>query len=141
MRRVADQKKRKKSSQITPSGCGLVWSFWGTILAPGVRGFGTTGSHGADLGQTIQGERPKTKCLRREIMRFVMTFTRVFLFYNKSLLTLGGHKQYFEGTQAPKCPPLAPGLLLSFVAQSSLRGAQAKIWRDTAPKCSPWHRA
>ena len=64
-----------------------------------------------------------------------------FSSWNETLLTFGGHKQYFGGAQALKCISVTPGLLLSFGAQSSLggnfsfRGAQAVIWGETAPKC------
>ena len=50
---------------------------------------------------------------------------------NKMLLTLGGHKRYFEGALAPKCTPVALGLLLSFGAQFSL-GGHISRWGGTS---------
>ena len=47
----------------------------------------------------------------------------VFFAWNETSLTLGGQKQYFGETQAPKCSPEAPSQLLSFTEQYSLGGA------------------
>ena len=49
----------------------------------------------------------------------------VFVFFlsrNENLLMPGRHKQYFGKVQALKCTSVAPGLLVSFGAQSSLGG-------------------
>ena len=40
---------------------------------------------------------------------------------------LGGHMQFFWRHRPPKCTPVAPGLSLSFRAQSSLGGAQFSL--------------
>ena len=58
-----------------------------------------------------------------------------FLSWNESLLMLGGgHKQYFWGAQAPKCTPVALGLLLFW-------GAQGVILGGHCPEMPPWRRA
>ena len=68
----------------------------------------------------FKGENPK-KGLRYQILGSVLALPGVFRpetkFYHG-----GGHEQYFGGSLVPKCTPVAPGLLLSFGAQSSLRG-------------------
>ena len=69
------------------------------------------------LAHKFSGEYQK-KGLRHEILGFVRVFRP-----GTRLLTLGGgggHNQYFGGTQAPNCTPVAPGQLISFEQQSSL---------------------
>ena len=68
---------------------------------------------------------------------------------NRTLLTLkGGMQAIICGAQAPKCTPVAPGLLLSFRTKSTLRGymsylggTQTVIWREHGPEMPPlWRR-
>ena len=54
-----------------------------------------------------------------------------FLSWNEISLTLGGQKQAFWGSQAPKCTLVAQGLLFSFGAQSSL-GGMILAWVGTS---------
>ena len=104
---------------------------------------GAAESDGADLASCpqIQGRRKRKKRLQREILGLVFAYTHVFRPGRKLYLRLGG-------AEVPKCTPVAPALLLSFGAQSSLGGhtsrlgstllawgAQAVIWGCTAPKC------
>ena len=58
---------------------------------------------------------------------FVLAFPRVFLSWNENLLMPGRHKQYFGKVQALKCTSVAPGLLVSFGAQSSLGGHISRL--------------
>ena len=88
-------------------------------------------------------DKDQKKGFRREIVGSVMAFTRVFLLETKFYSRLEGHKQYFWGAEVAKCTPVAPGLLLSFRAQSSLvgahfslEGARAVIW-GARPRNSP----
>ena len=63
------------------------------------------------------------KRFRHEIFGFVLGFTRVFCPGTRLHSRLERHQLYFEGSQAPKRTPVAPGLLLFLGAQSSLWGA------------------
>ena len=90
---------------------------------------------------TNSGLKTKKKSSARNL-RLRLCVHSCFSSWNETLLTFGGHKQYFGGAQALKCIPVTPGLLLSFGAQFSLEGnfsfreVQAVIWGEAAPKCS-----
>ena len=68
------------------------------------------------------GVEHQNKDLRLEILRLVLAFTCVFRPGTKLQSCLRRNKQYFLGgkAQALNCTPVAPVLLLSFGAQSSL---------------------
>ena len=71
---------------------------------------------------TNSGVKIEKKGFRHEIeiSSFILAFTRVYCPERRFYSCLGGHQQYFGGAQFLKCTPVAPSLLLSFGAQSSL---------------------
>ena len=69
------------------------------------------------FGVKTKKQRFSARNLKLRLKIFVHS---CFSSWNEALRTLGGHKQYLGGAQAPKYAPVVPVLLLSFGAQSSL---------------------
>ena len=96
---------------------------------------GVAKSIGADLASCPQFrfEDQRKKGLRREILGSVLTFTRFFFRSGKYFYSRWGAQAVFWGAHALKCTSEAPGLLLSFGAQSSL-GGQKQYFGGHGPK-------
>ena len=72
------------------------------------------------LAHRFRGEDPPKKSSLQNL-RLCHNFNTFFVLERKFSYACG-HRQYSGGAQAPKCTTVAPGLLLSFGAQSSLGG-------------------
>ena len=85
------------------------------------------------LDHKVRGEDQIKKVLRREILNFVVAFTRVFRLETRLYSDLVDHKQYcfWGGAQAPKCTPVAPGQLLFLGAKSLLGRGTFLAWGGT----------
>ena len=72
------------------------------------------------LDHKFRGEDQKKKSSAPSL-RLSLGIHSCFSSWNGTLRTLGGHKQYFGGAQAPKCTPVAPGLFFLSGHISSIR--------------------
>ena len=111
-------------------GSGPVAFFRGTIFARRVTIF----AWGVRLDPVVRisvlahrfRDEDKKKGLHREILGFVVLFTRVFVLERKFTHAWGDTSSILGGT-GPKSTPVAPGLLLCFGAQSPLGRAHFSI--------------
>ena len=137
----SEEQKKRSSSQITPCGYELFACFRAQFLPGGSR----LESGGARLNVMVlisvfvlkcRGEDKEKRSSARNLrlrLGVHSCFRPGSRLYSRLRGRGGGgwHKQFFGGAQAPKCTPVAPGLLLSFEAQYSLTGTFL-VWRDTS---------
>ena len=78
------------------------------------------------LAHTFRGEnQKKRKVFGAKLL--VQSWRAVVFFVMERNSKFCGAQIVFLGAQAPKCTPVAPGLLLSFGAQSLLRGHNSRL--------------